>query len=197
MDSSATEFLSPENSQVGAPSQEPKVKRGKGRPRGAKTGTGPRSGIQRKAVVNELKTTQVKALPKMKPNIHMLKIGKDEAEELKKLPSFCQPGVCFQIAPSLDKCKECLKYMRKMKNKRQGDEVECRFFQFRKLKYENDELKVAGFLNPETDPAEVDRSIWMPNVDKRFKVSSSETFMFTHAKTNIYRRWQLKTLFSS
>lgn len=168
MDNSTNEFMSPDNSQVDAP---PPVKRGKGRPRGAKNGTGPRAGTQRRAVVNELKTTQVKALPKMRPNIHHLKIGKEEAQELKKLPSFCQPGVCFQIAPNLDKCKECLKYIRKMKNKRQGDEVECRFYQFRKLKYENDELKVAGFLNPESDPAEVDRSIWMPNVDKRFKVS--------------------------
>lgn len=171
MDTSQVELMSPDNSQVEAPTQ---VKRGKGRPRGAKNGTGPRAGVgQRRAVVNELKTTQVKALPKMKPNIHHLKIGKEEAQELKKLPSFCQPGVCFQIAPNLDKCKECLKYMRKMKNRRQGEEVECRFFQFRKLKYENDELKVAGFLNPESDPAEVDRSIWMPNADKRFKVSSS------------------------
>lgn len=183
MDSSANEFLSPENSHIDTPTPA-KVKRVRGRPRGAKTGTGPRCGIQRKAVVNELKTTQAKVLPKMKPNIHTLKIGKDEAEELKKLPSFCQPGVCFQIAPNLNKCKECLKYLRKKVTKRQGDEVECRFFQFRKLKYENDVLEVAGFLNPESDPAEVDRSIWMPIADKRFKVSYLN-LLSAHAKSYI------------
>lgn len=117
----------------------------------------------------------------MKPNIHHLTIGKEQMQELKKLDSFCQPGVCFKIAPNLDKCKECLKHVRKMKIKRTSDEVECRFFQFRKLKYVNDELMVAGFLNPESDPADVDRSIWMPNADKRFKVSCSELYA-TNAK---------------
>lgn len=133
----------------------------KGRPRGAKTGTGIRS--TKKVLARDVKGSNSDRLPKMSPYIHTLKLSPEQIEELKKLSSFFQPGVCFQIAPNLDKCKECWKTRpgRKFRN-----QVDCRFYQFRKLRYNGDELVVDGFLHPVTDPVEVDKNIWLPNFTK-------------------------------
>lgn len=107
----------------------------------------------------------------MHQNVHNFKLLASHIEELKKVESFFQPGVCFQIAPSLDKCKECWKRSDKRSRQRRG-EVDCRFYQFRKLRYNGEDLEVAGFSNPETDPVEVDRNVWLGNAEKlRFKLS--------------------------
>lgn len=107
----------------------------------------------------------------MHQNVHSFKLLASHIEELKKLESFFQPGVCFQIAPNLDKCKECWKRSDKRSRQRRA-EVDCRFYQFRKLRYNGEDLEVAGFSNPETDPVEVDRNVWLGNAEKlRFKLS--------------------------
>lgn len=144
----------------------------KGRPRGAKNGTG--RGIASKTRTTRANMSETKALPKMKTNVHQIKLSSDQINHLKTVESFGQPGVCFQIAPKLDNCFECNKYT--SNRRKEKKDIECRFYQFRKLRYNGDELEVAGFLDPIKDPVDVDKSIWSPLYEKtnRFKTLSIE-----------------------
>lgn len=109
-------------------------------------------------------------LPKMRANVHNMKLTQDQIEQLKvDGKNFYQPGVCFIIAPELHQCIECLKQRKRMKDKR---EVDCRFYHFRKLRYEGEKLVVAGFLDPNEDPKEIDRAVWLPNFEKSFRFKS-------------------------
>ncbi|CRK93013.1 CLUMA_CG006571, isoform A [Clunio marinus] len=113
-------------------------------------------------------------LPRMNPNVHKKGLSAEDSEELKKLDSFFQLGVCFKIAPELDQCKECFKrteIKRPKRHRRQEvkGEVDCRFYQFRKLRYNGDKIEVFGFLHPETDPIEVDKNVWLVNSEKSKK----------------------------
>lgn len=164
---SSQEQLNDDSFKTSSESDSQTKKKGKtlGRPRGSKSGQ--RMGNYRpKISVNEMIGNPEK-LPKMKTNLHTIKLAPGQIEELKKVPCFFQPGVCFQIAPDLDRCKEC--YKKRVKTVHRVGEVECRFYQFRKLRYNEDKLEVAGFLDPLTDPIEIDKSIWIPNIEKRFK----------------------------
>lgn len=115
-------------------------------------------------------------LPKMHLNVHTLKLTAENIEELKKRDeNFFQPGVCYQIAPKLDHCKEC--WLR-TKKRAQQREVDCRFYQFRKLRFNGEEIEVDSFANPDTDPFEIDRNIWLPYVEKQGKQK------FSHHKTS-------------
>lgn len=118
----------------------------------------------------------------MHQNVHKFRFLPAHVEEYKQLESFLQPGVCFQIAPDLDKCKECWKRCGKGKRIQRRGEVDCRFYQFRKLRYNGEKLEVAGFSNPETDPLEVDRNVWLGNAEKlRFKISPQNArLILTH-----------------
>lgn len=162
--------------------QNPVQPRKKGRPKGAKNGTGARStlnpnGLKSRSkipkVAVEGKGFQPERLPKMSLKLQNCRLSEEEMKELKKLECFFQPGVCFKIASDLDMCKECYKRDTKHhRSKQPKSEVECRFYQFRKLRYIGDELEVAGFLDPQNDPEEVDRSIWLPITERRnFKLS--------------------------
>lgn len=144
-----------------SPSQPKKKGKPIGRPKGVKNGTG--RGPARASV------SENKALPKMRPNVHQIKLSADQIEQLKKVESFGQPGVCFRIAPKLDNCKECKKFNNNRRMERK--EIECRFYKFRKLRFVGDEIEVVGFLDPFKDPVEVDRNIWMASAEKnsRFK----------------------------
>lgn len=158
--------------------QTPNHPRKKGRPKGAKNGTGVRSTLnldgtlKSKApkipkVAVEGKGFQPERLPKMGLKLHNIRLSEEQIKELKKLECFFQPGVCLKIAPRLDMCKECYKRTRNHRTKHQNTEIECRFYQFRKLRYIEDKLEVAGFLDPQKDPIEVDRSIWLPTTERR------------------------------
>lgn len=136
----------------------------RGRPKGRKTQNNPSSAKKTKKVSDE------ERLPHMKANVHKIKLTDDKIEEYKKSDSgFPQPGVCFVIAAHLDACVECARM--KGRGKKPSQEVDCRFYQFRKLRYDGDKLIVAGFPDPFTDPREIDISIWMPQQDK-FKFKS-------------------------
>lgn len=106
-------------------------------------------------------------LPKMRANVHNMRLTQDQIDQLKTDgKNFYQPGVCFIIAPELEHCIECMKQKRKPKSRR---EVDCRFYHFRKLRYEDGKLIVAGFLDPHEDPKEIDRIIWLPQCEKTFR----------------------------
>lgn len=104
----------------------------------------------------------------MTKKVHTLRLNPEQIEEAKKsqMP-FLQPGLCYQIAPNLDHCLECCSmkhphWRNRIKQKKK--EIDCRFFEFRKLVYSPEgELKVYGYLDPYNDPAEVDDNIWLPS----------------------------------
>lgn len=143
----------------------------KGRPKSAKN----LENRRRMSKAKKLKLTTEGAperLPKMKPNVHNYKLSSDQVDELKRdKKTFNQPGVCFTIAPHLDKCLECVK--KSDRRFRKIGEVDCRFYQLRKLRYNGDELEVAGFLDPSADPGDIDRNVWLPQheIRQRFRLS--------------------------
>lgn len=156
--------------------QTPAHPKKKGRPKGAKNGTGVRSTLNLDGTLKprpakipkvavEGKGFQPERLPKMGLKLHCIRLS----EEHKKLSCFFQPGVCLKIAPRLDMCKECYKRTKnhRFKHQNRNTEIECRFYQFRKLRYVGEDLEVVGFLDPQKDPVEVDRSIWLPITERR------------------------------
>ncbi|XP_017478881.1 PREDICTED: lysine-specific demethylase 3A isoform X2 [Rhagoletis zephyria] len=60
---------------------------------------------------------------------------------------------------AIPRCREC-----RRRNAQGGSDVYCRFYEFRRLQYnESGELLVAGFPNPYTDPTPDDLRIWQPD----------------------------------
>lgn len=60
---------------------------------------------------------------------------------------------------AIPRCREC-----RRRNSQGGSDVYCRFYEFRRLQYnEMGELFVAGFPNPYTDPTADDLRIWQPD----------------------------------
>lgn len=127
-----------------------------------------RKRVQSKAT-KDPETKEKKFIPKMTKRVHEKKMNPDLIDELKvSQKEFLQPGVCYKIAPKLDHCLECISLstpkLRLRARAKDKKEVDCRFFEFRKLVYSAEgELKVFGFLDPYDDPAEVDQSIWLPH----------------------------------
>lgn len=133
----------------------------RGRP---KKGKNPTSSKKAKKTIDPTQPL-IERLPRMKANVHSVRLTEDEIIEYKREKTiFPQPGVCFVIANHLDTCVECAKV--KKAGKRSHREVDCRFYQFRMLRYEGDQLVIAGFPDPFNDPKDIDVSIWMPQLDK-------------------------------
>lgn len=110
-------------------------------------------------------TTPLERLPRMKANVHNVRLTDDEIQEYKReKTTFPQPGVCFVIANHLYACVECSKMKRA--GRKPQREVDCRFYQFRMLRYEGDQIVIAGFPDPFIDPKDIDISIWIPQQDK-------------------------------
>lgn len=60
---------------------------------------------------------------------------------------------------AIPRCREC-----RRRNSQGGSDVYCRFYEFRRLQYnEMGELVVSGFPNPYTDPTADDLRIWQPD----------------------------------
>nr|XP_014091107.1 lysine-specific demethylase 3A-A [Bactrocera oleae]XP_014091108.1 lysine-specific demethylase 3A-A [Bactrocera oleae]XP_014091109.1 lysine-specific demethylase 3A-A [Bactrocera oleae]XP_014091110.1 lysine-specific demethylase 3A-A [Bactrocera oleae] len=60
---------------------------------------------------------------------------------------------------AIPRCREC-----RRRSSQGGSDVYCRFYEFRRLRYnEIGELVVAGFPNPYTDPTADDLRIWQPD----------------------------------
>jgi [histone H3]-dimethyl-L-lysine9 demethylase len=156
---------------------ENKGSRKKGRPKGAKSGIRTSQiNIKKSKLFNDgQKQETPEFLPKMKSNVYKIRLTPEQIEELKKEnKSFSQPGVCYVIAPSLEKCIECSK-LSKRSVKFRG-EVDCRFFQFRKLRYEDDNLIVDGFLE-DSEAKDIDIAVWLPQEKTKHKSLS-----FHHAR---------------
>ncbi|XP_054081690.1 lysine-specific demethylase 3A isoform X5 [Zeugodacus cucurbitae] len=79
------------------------------------------------------------------------------SESIIKSESNSNDNVTTEYA--LPRCREC-----RRRSSQGGSDVYCRFYEFRRLQYnELGELVVAGFPNPYTDPTADDLRIWQPD----------------------------------
>lgn len=88
-----------------------------------------------------------------------------EVEEYKKsLEQFLQKGICLSLPSNIDKCIECCVYQNKKNlTKRDYDNITCRFYAFRLLKFTKaGNLVVAGYPDPHKNLNDTDIKIWLP-----------------------------------
>ena len=102
------------------------------------------------------KTEEAKVSSTDKPSISNLKKSGD---------SFLQDGSCFEVAPKLNKCRECRGSLAQ-RQKQSMANIFCRFYEFRRLRYtKNGQLAVAGFCDPKQDAQIEDLKLWLPSQD--------------------------------
>merc|ERR1719150_1581484 len=98
--------------------------------------------------------------PFVKPTIAQLKKSGD---------SFLQDASCIEVAPKLNKCRECHRESRGSLAQRQKQPLAnffCRFDTFRRLRYtKNGQIAVAGFCDPKQDAQIEDLKLWLPSQD--------------------------------
>ncbi|XP_077544027.1 uncharacterized protein LOC144156100 isoform X5 [Haemaphysalis longicornis] len=106
---------------------------------------------------------------------------KPTVAQLKKSgKAFLQDASCFDVAPKLPKCREC-RMTPNQRNKKMPN-IFCRFYAFRKLKYNKSGTVVsAGFSEP-GDAADEDLKLWLPPKDRPPKDLDVETakIILTH-----------------
>ena len=94
--------------------------------------------------------------------------------------TFVQEQPCYKIERTIQYCHTCHLCSRGLVSK---EDVVCQFEGFRKIR-SNDfgSFEVAGFLDPETDPTDIDRSLWLPledNVPEDLDLDTAR-FILTH-----------------
>ena len=128
-----------------------------GKKRGRKPGPKPKriEGDEPKA--KKLKPDEIKVTdPFAKPSITQLKKTGD---------SFLQDASCFEVAPKLNKCRECRGSIAQ-RQKQSMANIFCRFYAFRRLRYtKNGQIAVAGFCDPKQDAQIEDLKLWLPSQD--------------------------------
>ncbi|XP_026478885.1 LOW QUALITY PROTEIN: lysine-specific demethylase 3B [Ctenocephalides felis] len=94
--------------------------------------------------------------------------------------TFLQDGPCFQVAPKLSKCRECR--WTQNQDMENVNNIFCRFFFFRKLRYtKNLTLATAGFSDPFDDPTKDDISIWTPKKETTLNLDiTTSRFILSH-----------------
>ncbi|XP_074643644.1 uncharacterized protein LOC141900577 isoform X2 [Tubulanus polymorphus] len=86
------------------------------------------------------------------------------AQLKKSLQPFLQDGSCVEVTPKLAKCREC-KVIPVTKNNKKVNNSFCRFYAFRRLKYnQKGTLVMAGFSSPSDAEAD-DLALWAPDVN--------------------------------
>ena len=94
--------------------------------------------------------------PFAKPSISQLK---------KSGESFLQDASCFEVAPKLNKCREC-RWSHAQRQKQSLANIFCRFYAFRRLRYtKNGQVAQAGFCDPKQDAGIEDMKLWVPSQD--------------------------------
>ncbi|XP_048406872.1 probable JmjC domain-containing histone demethylation protein 2C [Stegostoma tigrinum] len=88
--------------------------------------------------------------------------------------SFLQDGSCSEIAPNLQKCREC-RMVRYRKNEESSQSaVFCRFYYFRRLAFsKNAVLRIDGFSTPDQCDEEA-ISLWLPSDSMDLDLESSK-----------------------
>ena len=124
---------------------------------------GRKPGPKRKVEVEEPRAKKPKsdeakviADPFAKPSVAQLKKSGD---------SFLQDASCFEVAPKLNKCRECRGSLAQ-RQKQSMANIFCRFYAFRRLRYtKNGQIAVAGFCDPKQDAQIEDLKLWLPSQD--------------------------------
>ena len=92
--------------------------------------------------------------PFARPSISQLKKTGD---------SFLQDASCFEVAPKLNKCREC-RWSQAQRQKQSLANIFCRFYAFRRLRYtKNGQIAQAGFCDPRQDAQAEDLKLWLPS----------------------------------
>ena len=128
-----------------------------GKKRGRKPGPKPKRIEGDEPKTKKLKPDEIKVTdPFAKPSITQLKKTGD---------SFLQDASCFEVAPKLNKCRECRGSIAQ-RQKQSMANIFCRFYAFRRLRYtKNGQIAVAGFCDPKQDAQIEDLKLWLPSQD--------------------------------
>lgn len=114
------------------------------------------------------------AVPRRRPKCHnkfTVNIPKiyDQSSELNKfkitLERFLQKSICLSLPGKITKCIECRFYqMKKNSTEYDYDNITCRFYAFRQLKFtKSGTLVVAGYPDPFKNLNNIDLNIWLPS----------------------------------
>lgn len=128
---------------------------------GKKRGRKPGTKVKKVTEVEEPKNKKVKpeegnnpSEPFAKPSVTQLKKTGD---------SFLQDASCFEVAPKLNKCREC-RWSQAQRQKQSMANIFCRFYAFRRLRYtKNGQIAQAGFCDPKQDAQIDDLKLWLPS----------------------------------
>ena len=126
-----------------------------GKKRGRKPGPKPKSNKDfDEPKVKKFKSEDNKSEPFARPPISHLKKTGD---------SFLQDASCFEVAPKLNKCREC-RWSHAQRQKQSMANIFCRFYAFRRLRYtKNGQIAPAGFCDPKVDAQIEDLKLWLPS----------------------------------
>ena len=135
-----------------------KSENGAGKKRGRKPGKQPTKG--KETDEPKLKKVKTEETPRSDP------FAKPSISQLKKTgDSFLQDASCFEVAPKLNKCREC-RWSHAQRQKQSLANIFCRFYAFRRLRYtKNGQVAQAGFCDPKHDAQIEDLKLWLPSQD--------------------------------
>ena len=127
-----------------------------GRKRGRKPGT-------KKGKAPELEEPRTKKV-KAEENKAVEPFPKPSIAQLKKTgESFLQDASCYEVAPKLNKCRECRGSLAHRQKQTMAN-IFCRFYAFRRLRFtKNGQVAQAGFCDPKQDAQIEDLKLWLPS----------------------------------
>ena len=133
-----------------------------GKKRGRKPGTKVKKNTE---VAEEPKNKKLKA-EESSSSVPSEPFAKPSVSQLKKTgDSFLQDASCFEVAPKLNKCREC-RWSQAQRQKQSMANIFCRFYAFRRLRYtKNGQIAQAGFCDPKQDAQIEDLKLWLPSQD--------------------------------
>merc|ERR1719270_2241238 len=114
----------------------------------------------------EVEEPRVKKLKQEENKVTEQTFTKPSPSQLKKSgDSFLQEASCFEVAPKLNKCRECRASLAQRQKQTMAN-IFCRFYAFRRLRYtKNGQIAVAGFCDPKQDAQIEDLKLWLPSQD--------------------------------
>jgi lysine-specific demethylase 3 len=133
---------------------------------GKKRGRKPGSKVKKSAEVAEEPKNKKLRAEESSSSAPSEPFAKPSVTQLKKTgDSFLQDASCFEVAPKLNKCREC-RWSQAQRQKQSMANIFCRFYAFRRLRYtKNGQIAQAGFCDPKQDAQIEDLKLWLPSQD--------------------------------
>ncbi|XP_075722295.1 lysine-specific demethylase 3 [Rhipicephalus microplus] len=85
------------------------------------------------------------------------------AELKKSSKPFLQNASCYDVAAKLPKCREC--WMTPNQRKKKMPNSLCRFYAFRKLRFDKNGIVLSGGFSEPSDASDEDLKLWLPPLD--------------------------------